>query len=389
MKIVQINITCGSGSTGKICLAVSELLNEKGIENYIFYTQGSSSHPQAVKYTSEKYIKLQALKSRILGNYGFNSKFATNTLIKKLDGISPDIVHLHNLHGHNCDLKRLFVYFAKKKIKVFWTFHDCWAFTGYCTHFDMIGCDKWQSWCTACPQRKEFTWFFDKSEMLFHAKQGIFTALGLDITIITPSEWLAELVKKSFLSKFDVKVINNGIDLNIFKSSKSDFRKKYGIENKKIILGVSYIWDDKKGIDVFEKLAGDLSDEYQIVLVGGSISKTEGIISIDKTENQQQLAEIYTAADVFLNPTRQDTFPTVNLEALACGTPVICFDSGGAAETINESCGVAVKRDDYDALKSEIIRVCTEHPFSEDTCIKWASHFSKDDKFKQYTQLYF
>lgn len=389
MKIVQINITCGLGSTGKICLAVSELLNENGVENYVFYTEGESSYKNAVRYADSKYIKLQALKSRILGNYGFNSKSATKALIKKLDEISPDIVHLHNLHGHNCDLKSLFVYFKKKNIKLFWTFHDCWAFTGYCTHFDMIGCDKWQEYCKNCPVKGEYSWFFDKSEMLFHMKQGLLTALGLDLTIITPSKWLAELVKKSFLSSVDVKVINNGIDLDIFRPRESDFRKKHSLENKKIILGVSYIWDEKKGIDVFEKLARELSDEYKIVLVGAGAGNVEGVVSIGKTEDQTELSEIYTAADVFVNPTRQENFPTVNLEALSCGTPVVCFASGGTAETINDRCGVAVARDDYQALKREIIRVCEDKPFSDKDCVKWASSFDKNDKFKQYLQLYF
>lgn len=389
MKIVQINITCGSGSTGKICLAVSELLNENGIENYVFYTEGDSAYPNAVKYADEKYIKLQALKSRVFGRYGFNSKTATKTLIKKLDEISPDIVHLHNLHGHNCDLESLFTYFSKKKIRLFWTFHDCWAFTGYCTHFDMLGCDKWQDYCTDCPQKKDYSWFFDKSEKLFKLKRGLLTAPELDLTIITPSKWLAGLVKKSFLSRYDVKVINNGIDLSVFKPTESDFRKKYSLEDKKIILGVSYIWDKYKGLDVFERLAADLPDEYRIILVGGNVSSADNIIAIGKTENQLQLAQIYSAADVFVNPTRQENFPTVNLEALSCGTAVVCFDSGGTAETVDESCGCAVPRDDFEQLKAEILRVCTEKPYSKADCIKRASHFDKNDKFRQYLELYF
>ncbi len=392
MKVVQINVTCGVGSTGKICLAVSELLSEKGIENYVLYSEYDSESKCAIKYTDGKSLKLQALKSRVLGNYGFNSKAITKNLISHLERIKPDIVHLHNIHGHNCDLKRLFVYFAKKKIKLFWTFHDCWAFTGYCTHFDMIGCNKWQEYCRDCPQRKEYSWFFDKSEMLFHTKQGLFTALGLDLTIITPSKWLAELVKKSFLSNYEVKVINNGIDLDIFKPTKSDFRERYSLQNKKIILGVAFDWDEKKGLDVFVKLSEGMEDEYKIVLVGVSdtvkAKLPENILAVSKTQNQTELAEIYTAADVFFNPTRQENFPTVNLEALSCGTPVVTFNTGGSPETIDSSCGAVVERDDTESAIKLLKRVCEEKPFSADSCILRAKQFNKNEKYKEYLNLY-
>ncbi len=386
MKVVQINITCGSGSTGKICLAVSELLNEKGVENYIFYTQGDSDYPYGIKYADEKTLKIEALKSRVFGCYGFNSKGATKILISHLKDIQPDIVHLHNLHGHNCNLDMLFTYLKSKNIKIFWTFHDCWAFTGYCTHFDYVGCDKWQNYCNSCPQKGDYSWFFDKSEHLFKKKKELFT--GLDMTVITPSQWLAGLVKKSFLSSCEVRVINNGIDLEVFRAVQSDFSKRYNLNGKKVILGVSYNWDKMKGIDIFERLADDLDDSYRVVLVGAQYKGNNKIVVLDRTENQQELAEIYTAADVFVNPTRQENFPTVNLEALACGTPVVCFASGGTGETVDETCGIAMDRDDYEALREAVIRVCEERPFTREDCTKWASGFNKNDKFKEYVKLY-
>lgn len=391
MKVVQINATCGAGSTGKICVAISELLDKQNIENYVFYTQGNSQHKNGVKYADKKYIKLQALKSRVLGNYGFNSKKATKRLIYKLKEINPDIVHLHNIHSHNVNLETLFNFLKEKKIKTFWTFHDCWAFTGYCPHFDMIGCDKWQTECKNCPQRKEYSWLFDRSTMLFNKKKELF--LGLDLTIITPSQWLADLVKKSFLKDYPVKVINNGIDLDIFKPTTSEFRKKYNCEDKFIVLGVAFGWGAKKGLDVFIELSKRLDDNYQIVLVGTNenIDKQlpANIISIHRTQNQQELAEIYTAADLLVNPTREENYPTVNMESLACGTPVLTFNTGGSPEIIDDTCGTTVPKNDIDSLYEEIVRTTVENPFSQESCTKRASNFDANERFKEYLKLYF
>lgn len=391
MKVVQINATCGAGSTGKICVAISELLDKQNIENYVFYTQGNSQHKNGVKYADKKYIKMQALKSRVLGNYGFNSKLATKKLIAQLSQIKPDIVHLHNIHAHNCDLELLFKYFKREKIKLFWTFHDCWVFTGYCPHFDMIGCDKWQTNCKNCPQKKEYSWFFDRSTALFNKKKDLFS--GLDLTIITPSQWLADLVKQSFLKDYPVKVINNGIDLNVFKPTTGDFREKYNLDNKFIVLGVAFGWGVKKGLDVFIELSKKLDDNYQIVLVGTNAETDkqlpDNIISIHRTQNQQELAEIYTAADLLVNPTREENYPTVNMESLACGTPVLTFNTGGSPEIIDDTCGTTVPKNDIDSLYEEIVRTTVENPFSQESCTKRASNFDANERFKEYLELYF
>ncbi|MBQ3040465.1 MAG: glycosyltransferase [Clostridia bacterium] len=390
MKIVQINATCGAGSTGKICVAVSKLLNENGVENYIFYSLNQSDYEQGIKYMSSKQTTIQAIKSHAFGNYGFNSKGATKKLIKKLEEISPDIIHLHNLHSHNVDLTLLFNYIKERKIKIFWTFHDCWAFTGYCPHFFMTKCYKWQTGCNECPQRKEYSWFFDKSAKLYEKKKSLFS--GLDMTIITPSQWLADLVKQSFLKDYPVKVINNGINLEVFKPTEGDFVKKYSLEDKKIILGVAFGWGRRKGLDVFVELAKRLPENYQIVLVGTSddIDKMlpNNIISIHRTQNQQQLAEIYTASSVLVNPTREENYPTVNMESIACGTPVITFNTGGSPEILNENTGSVVDIDDVDTLEMEIIRVCETEPFSKEDCLERAKSFNEIEKFSQYVELY-
>ena len=221
MKLVQVNVTCGSGSTGKICISVSRLLTEEGIENYILYSGAKSDYPLGIKYQENKYTKTQALASRIRGNYGFNSSASTKKLIAELERIKPDIIHLHNLHGHNCNVEMLFNYLKKTNVKLYWTFHDCWTFTGYCPYFDIVECDKWQEGCESCPQRKTFSWFFDKSSKLYQKKKELFS--GLDLTIVTPSEWLADLVKKSFFKDYPVRVINNGIDISVFKPTYGNF----------------------------------------------------------------------------------------------------------------------------------------------------------------------
>lgn len=390
MRVVQINATCGVGSTGKICVGISQLLSENNIENYIICSGRSNGYELGISCSDDKYIKLQALKSKVMGNYGFNSVSATRRMISELERIKPDIVNLHNIHGHDCNLEMLFTYFKEKKIKLLWTFHDCWAFTGYCTYFDLVKCNKWQTGCSHCVQKREYSWLFDKSSKLFERKKKLFE--GLDLTIITPSQWLADLVKQSFLKEYPVTVINNGIDLDIFRPAHSDFRQKYNIENKKIILGVSFVWDARKSPDVFIDLAGRLPDDYRIVLVGTNdkIDKQfpDNIVSIHRTQNQQELAEIYSAADVFVNPTREDNYPTVNMESLACGTPVLTFRTGGSPEMLDETCGSVVECDDVEALEKEIIRICTDKPYSEEGCLKKAREFDKNERYKEYLELY-
>lgn len=388
-KIVQINTTCGIGSTGKICVGISEVLLDKKIENFILCSR-SNEYKLGVPCANPKYIKLQTLKSKMVGNYGFNSKEATRKIIDELKRIQPNIVHLHNIHGHDCSLEILFKYFRKNKTKLIWTFHDCWAFTAYCPHFTMMKCDKWKTQCHQCVQRKEFSWFFDRSKSIFEKKKSLFS--GLDLTIVTPSQWLADLVGQSFLKDYPVQVINNGINLDVFQPTESDFRKRYGLENKKIVLGVAFDWGVRKGLDVFVDLAHRLDDSYQIVLVGTNDTVDKqlpaNIISIHRTQNQQELAEIYSAADVFVNPTREENYPTVNMESLACGTPVLTFRTGGSPEMVDETCGSVVGCDDTDALAQEVIRICEEEPYPRKACVKKAQAFDQKERFKEYVKLY-
>lgn len=390
MKIAQINATLTKGSTGTICQNISSLLDEAKVTNCIFYSYDGIESSQAIRFSTYMEVKASALMARLLGNWGFNNYPSTKRLLGKLEKFKPDIVHLHNIHGHNCDIKLLFEFLLKKQIPVIWSFHDCWAFTGYCVHYDMIGCQKWRCECSNCPQKNVYSWLFDRSHKLFHDKKKLMTEL--DLTIVTPSEWLASQVAESFLKNKSVRVINNGIDISLFSPYESTFRDKYCIRSKYIILGVAFGWSEKKGFDVFLNLSKSLSDDYQIVLVGTDekVDKVldDRIISIHKTQNQKELCEIYTAADVFINPTREENYPTVNMEALACGTPVITFNTGGSAEIIDSSCGVAVEKNDIESMKRAIIRVCEGKAFTKEACLKRAESFDMHKRFQEYIDLY-
>lgn len=390
MKVVQINTTCGLGSTGKICLAVSKILSERNIENYILYSSGESTYPMGIKYSSAGYVKLQTLRSRLLGNYGFNSVRATKKLIQELEKINPDIVHIHNIHSHDCNLGLLFSYLKKKNVKIFWTFHDCWAFTGYCPHFTMVKCGRWKTGCGHCVQYKQFSWLFDRSDKLFQKKKELFS--NLNLIIVTPSQWLADLIKESFLNTYPVKVIHNGIDLSIFKPTVSDFRTKNKLENKIIVLGVAFGWDARKGLDVFIELSQLLNDDYKIVLIGTDKKVDallpDNILSIHRTNNQTELAEIYSATDVFVNPTREENYPTVNMEAIACGTPVITFDAGGSSEMLDENCGVVIAVDDVENLRQELLKFNPDKYIQHKEFLCKRLEYREQERFFEYANLY-
>ena len=399
MKVVQINMT-PNGSTGKIMRQITSTARAAGIEAYSFTTEIFSVKKKAPRVDEENLHYFGSFFENMLHNYlgkllglnGYFSYFGTLGLIRELKKISPDIVHLHNLHNFCINLPLLFRYLKKNNIKVVWTLHDCWAFTGHCPHFDMCGCDKWKSGCFKCGQLRGYPKsYLNTSKTMYNAKRKMFTSLE-NLTLVTPSEWLAGLVRESFLKDLPIKVINNGIDLSVFKPTPSDFRKKFGLEDKKLVLAVSFGWGKRKGLDALLELARRLPENYTLCLVGTNeeLDKTlpGNIISIHRTNNQKELAEIYSAADVFVTPTREDNFPTVNLEALACGTPVVTFRTGGSPECIDLTCGSVVGKDDIDAMEKEIIRICEEVPYSKEACLKRSERFSMQERFDEYIGLY-
>lgn len=391
MKVVQINVNCNGGSIGKIAVAVSRLLAENGIENYILYALGTSDYHLGIKYTTKAIVKLETLLSKVSGRFGFTAYVSTRRLLKQLDTIKPDIVHLHNIHNHNVHVGMLFKYLKKNDIKVFWTFHDCFAFTGYCMYFDMCRCEKWKRECNNCPQYRTYSFFSDKSKKVYQMKQKAYE--GCDLTIITPSEWLAKIVRQSMLRNQRTEVIHNGIDLSVFQYRSSNLREKLGINDRYVVLGVAYNWEKRKGTDVFLRLANDLDSRYQIVLVGTNEDVDKklpaNIISIHKTADQGELAELYSMADVFAMPTREDNYPTVNMEAIACGTPVITYDTGGSPEMVDCKTGTVVPKDNYEMFKQAIIEACEAKKFKREDCFNKAQRDFSDKKcFVEYMNLY-
>ena len=352
MKLVQINTVC-NGSTGKIMGDIQRAANKEGFETISFYGRRKG-------YKDLKCEKIGGFFSfwyhvfltTVFDMQGHGSYFKTKKLVKRLKEENPDIIHLHNIHGYYINYKVLFKYLKNEyKGKLFWTFHDCWPFTGHCPHFTLANCNKWQKQCYKCPNKKKYpiSLFFDRSYKNYIEKKELFTNLS-NLTIITPSDWLNRLVKKSFFKDFNVVTINNGIDLNLFKPTLDNtVKQKYNIpENKKIILGVASIWTNEKGLNDFVELSNLINDDFVIVLVGlskkqiKSLKKYKNIIGIERTENQLELVKIYSVADVFFNPSKEETFSMVTLESIACGTPVIVYDNTPMTEFVSKKNGIII-----------------------------------------------
>lgn len=396
MKILQINSVCGIGSTGRIATDLYEILKEQGNECKIAYGRDMAKNiptEDLIKIGIDYDVNIHALMTRITDKTGFYSKKATQKLIEQIIEYDPDIIHLHNIHGYYINIELLFNYLVKANKPLVWTLHDCWSFTGHCAHFDYIGCNKWKTVCCDCPQKKSYpqSLFLDNSQRNFKKKKELFTSIK-KMTIVTPSQWLGDLVNESFLSKYEVEVIPNGIDLSVFKPSDSAFRIKNKLENMKIILGVASVWGTRKGLNDFIKLSKMLDDNYKIILVGLKENQIKTlpkeILGIYRTNNVTELAEIYTMADVFVNPTYEDNFPTTNLEALACGTPVITYKTGGSPESLDETCGLAVEKGNIDMLYESIFKICEKKPFSSEACIARSKMFDKNRRFNEYIDIY-
>ena len=387
LNILQIN-GGSTGSTGKIMFGIKKVAEKAGYEvccaSPVTLTNRNRSDYHAIGNSFGR--KSSVLLSRITGLNGCFAVPATVEFLRYVSHFRPSVIHLHNLHDSYINIPMLFDYIRKNHIPVVWTLHDCWAFTGHCPHFIYEKCFRWKDGCHDCPRYEEYPKSFtDNSQWMWKRKKEWFTGVE-NMTIVTPSGWLANLVKQSFLKEYPVQVIHNGIDLKVFKPTESDFREKYQIaECKKIILGTAFEWGVRKGLDVFVELAGRLDREkYQIVLVGTSDTIDKllpgNIISVHRTQNQKQLAEIYTAADMFVNPTREDNYPTVNMEALACGTPVITFNTGGSPEIPDEACGVVVPCDDTDAMERTIVRICESGGFDPGYMRKYRLRFDDIEK---------
>ena len=392
MRILEIN-TVNFGSTGHIMLRIADLARSEGHEAVCsFYARRNKpADPDTIYIGNKISHNLHKKFSRYTGYNGRLSVISTWNFLRKVKKFDPDIIHIHNLHDRFINVPMLFKFIKKNNIKVIWTLHDCWSFTGQCVHFTIAGCEKWKTGCHDCPQIHVYPASnVDRTKKMWELKKQWFTGVK-DMTIVTPSVWLSNLVKESYLKDYPVKVINNGIDIGVFKPTESDFRTRNDLDGKFIILGSASIWEKRKGIDVFIELAKRLDDRFKIVLVGTNDEDDkilpDNIISIHRTSNQKELAEIYSSADLFFNPTREENYPTVNMESIACGTPVMTFKTGGSPEIIDDKTGIVVE-DNIDTIEQKIISIYETRPFKPEDLAERAKGFSADDKFAQYLRLF-
>jgi glycosyltransferase involved in cell wall biosynthesis len=389
MRIVQINSFVNSRSHGRIAEDIGKVIIDNGHESYIAFGRGNfESKSKLIKIGSQKDVYKHGLKTRLFDKHGLGSKKATLELIKQLENLKPDAIGLHNIHGYYINYKVLFKYIKANNIPVLWTLHDCWSFTGHCAYFTAVNCQKWKSQCHKCPLISKYPKAItDRSYLNFKDKKEAFQGVK-DLKLITPSQWLANLVKDSFLKSYTCEVLHNGIDLSVFRPMPK-FRS-----NEKIILGVASIWDFRKGLSDFILLRKLLPESYKIVLVGLSsnqiFSLPPGITGIKRTESIEELVKWYNKASVFVNPTYIDNFPTTNIEALACGTPVVTYDTGGCAESIDHHTGIAVQKSDIDQLVKAIKQILSQDDITiQNNCINRARKlYNKNDVYYNYFKNY-
>ncbi len=399
MKILQVNTSVNTGSTGRIAEEIGQTIIAAGHTSYIAYGRpGGKSQSHTIKIGSAFDQKMHGLQTRIFDTHGFASATATRRLVDEINCINPDVIHLHNLHGYYLHVGVLFDYLKRINKPVVWTLHDCWPFTGHCCYFDFVKCDKWKTHCEKCPLQKKYpeSLVFDNSYKNFDIKKELFSGVN-NLTLVTPSSWLAVLLQQSFLHRYPVSVIHNGIDLSVFKPITEDafsIRQKLNIGNGAIILGVASVWDRRKGLKDFIQLSEKIDPADKIILLGLTKEQQEGlprnIIAIERTENITEMVQLYNLATVFVNPTWVDNFPTTNIEALACGTPVITYDTGGSVEAIDGNTGWIVEKGNIESLVNAINTVKQKgKDFFVSKCRARAEAlFNNKERFGDYIQLY-
>ncbi len=395
--LLQINSVVTYGSSGRVVEELGEAVIANAWKSYIAYGRYErASKSKLIKIGTDWDLILHGLQTRFFDRHGLASIRATKKMIGQIDRIKPEIIHLHTLHGYYINIDILFNYLAIKNIPVVWTFHDCWPMTGHCAFFDFIKCEKWETECYNCPQKKEYpaSFGFDRSKKNYHLKKELFTSLKR-LTIVPVSEWLGNIVKQSIFRKFPIQVINNGINTKVFKPIQNSLiRDKFNLKNKFIILGVANIWDSRKGFKGFIELGSKLNKNYQIILVG--LNKLQiktlpsSIIGISKTENTNELASFYSAADVLLNLSLEETFGLTTAESLSCGTPVIVYNATASPGLVTPETGIIIEKGSIYGLVNAIKQIQSNgKDFYSPACVKRARQFyNKDDRYKDYLNLY-
>lgn len=397
-KIFQICVEGNTGSTGTMAESIGKHAIAEGWESYIAhgrFTRPSKS--RIIKIGNSLGILVHGLQTRFFDRHGLGSKQATRKLVEQIKKINPDIIHLHHLHGYYINIEVLFNFLSTSNIPVVWTFHDCWSITGHCSHFDFIGCEKWKTECNHCPQIKEYpaSIFIDRSKENFHLKKSLFNSVT-NLTVVSVSNWLNNIVGNSFMGDLPRKVIYNGVDLNIFSPDvlNNNVRKKFDVGGKFLILGLATTWSKRKGLKDFIELSKHIDKDKIIILVGLSKSQIKtlphNIIGIQRTESQQELRDLYVACDVFMNLSVEETFGLTTAEALACGTPAIVYNATASPELVDVNTGIVVEKQDIQNLLLAIDEIKSKgKSYYSGACRSRAINlFDKDVRFNEYLELY-
>ena len=402
-KLLQINpVIRTNTSTGRIMQEIGELAMANGWESYVAYSGGRDGvkpcRSKLMPVGGKLDVAFHGLWTRLTDRHGLASWFATKRFISEIKELKPDVIHIHNIHGYFLNYRMLFEYLKEADIPVIWTVHDCWLYTGHCYYYSSIGCDKWMSGCGNCPQRTAFpaSWFIDRSKQNLKDKSEAFNSIKDKLTIVPVSEWIRGEMSRSILQNCHYQVIHNGIDLNVFDVQPDDkaVREKYGLGDKHIILGLASIWSKEKGWDDFMEMSKMLNGDEVIVMVGVTEEQQkrlpENVVGIRRTENVRQLAELYSAAVAFVNPTWQDNYPTVNLESIACGTPVVTYRTGGSIEAVTEKTGYVVEQGDVKGLLEAVREIERKGnlEYKADCRAHALANFRKEDRYADYLKLY-
>ncbi len=397
MNIWQINVVGGSGSTGRLAAGIDQTLRRRGHQGTLAFGRGEApAGSRCVAIGSSRSVYSHVLRTRLTDRHGFGSAGTTRSLLRRMEADRPDLIQLHNLHGYYLHIGELFRWLKQAGIPVVWTLHDCWAFTGHCAFFDYEGCPRWESGCHDCPQRGGYpaSWVVDASHKNWSDKRAIFTGVPR-LTLVTPSRWLASLVRRSFLKDYPLHVIPNGVDRTLFCPRPEEgtaLRRRFGIgEGEKLLLAAANVWEPRKGLRHLEELAFRLPTGVRLAVAG--LRKDQGsglptsVVRLSHIAGAEEMAAWYSAADVFINPTREDNFPSVDLEALACGTPVAAFDTGGVGEALDDATGRAVRPGDTDALLNAALELAEED--CRWACVERAAHlYDGLRRFEEYVDLY-
>ena len=379
-KVLYINSVCGFGSTGRI---VADLTKTDDYESLVcFGRKKDFANVNSFQFANFFDNAFGAIRTILFDNNLNICTNATRRLIKKIKEYNPDIIHLHNIHGYYVNVEMLINFLKEYGKPVVWTMHDCWAFTGYCSDAYYVNCEKYQKECKNCDHWFAYPFSIFKQNVTkdFHKKKKLFKDFD-NLTIVTPSRWLGGICNLSFLRNKKIVTVNNGIDLNDFKPSKE--------KNKKFtVLAVASFWTKDKGSEDLNKLVKLLDKDIEVVVVGNGSDKIEGVKSISHTNNKAELVDLYSSAHVLINPTLDDNFPSVNIESIACGTPVITYRTGGSPEIIDGKTGVVVNKGNYRAMAEVINSLYKNYYFKSEDCVERSKRYSKEVMKKEYQKLY-